>query len=106
MSRRRVVRAVVTEADNSTRTIAPAGRDAQTLTALVYAGPIGITALDIAHWAVRLSHYIFKLRHVYGLDIAMVEEMHGGDYPGRHGRYVLRSQVRLIAIDDEHGRAA
>lgn len=33
------------------------------------------------------------LRRRHGLDIEMVEETHGGDFPGRHGRYFLRSTV-------------
>lgn len=93
---RKVVPAIVTEPDGTERYIAPVGRDGQTLEAAVKAEAKGFTALDLAHWAVRLSHYVYKLRKVYGLHIDMVEEPHGGEYPGKHGRYFLRSQVRLV----------
>ena len=85
------------------REIQVVGRFAQTLRALVEAGPKGVTALDLAHWAVRLSHYVWVLRRRHGLHIDMVEERHGGDYPGKHGRYFLRSQIRLIDADDGTG---
>ena len=78
------------------RTIKPVGRDAQTLQALIEAGPRGVTSQDVGGWAVRLSHYVFKLRSVYGLSIETREETHGGPYPGKHGRYFLRSRVRLL----------
>lgn len=81
------------------RAIEPVGRDAQTLVELVKAGAKGITSQDVGGWAVRLSHYVFKLRTVYGLTIETVEEKHGGAYPGKHGRYFLRSLVRLL--DDQ-----
>lgn len=72
------------------------GRFAQTLDALVKAGEKGITALDIAHWAIRLSHYIYILRKDFYLQIDMVEEPHGGPFPGRHGRYTLKTKCTPI----------
>ena len=92
------LRATVRDGDGlfDQRVIEPIGRDAQTLQALMDAGPIGITAQDVGGWAVRLSHYIFKLRTVYEIDIETIEERHGGEYPGKHGRYTLRSDVRLV----------
>ncbi len=78
------------------RQIEPVGRDAQTLQALIDAGPVGITSQDVGGWAVRLSHYVFKLRSVYGLNIETIEENHGGNWPGKHGRYILRSDVVLM----------
>jgi hypothetical protein len=71
------------------------GQEARTLRALVAAGSAGITSLDIATWALRTSHYIFKLRG-YGLVIEMERENHAGPVPGLHGRYHLRSRVELI----------
>ena len=109
MGKRQILRAAVIEANldypllSSRREIEVVGRFAQTLRALVEAGPKGVTALDLAHWAVRLSHYVWVLRHRHGLHIDMVEDRHGGDYPGKHGRYFLRSQIRLIDADDGTG---
>ncbi|MCH7832931.1 MAG: hypothetical protein IIC55_08685 [Proteobacteria bacterium] len=121
MGSRQKLRAVVIEANpefpllSERREIQVVGRFAQTLRALVEAGPKGVTALDLAHWAVRLSHYVWVLRHRHGLHIDMIEEAHGGDYPGKHGRYFLRTTVELIDAGDGgpvvdtttcHGRAA
>lgn len=39
--------------------------------------------------------YIHKAKRVYGLDIESITEMHGGEYAGKHARYVLRSKVRF-----------
>ena len=87
---REIKRYVVAEPGGS-KTIALTGRFSQTLDALIAAGDRGITALDIAHWAVRLSHYIYILRKKHGLTIEMLEEEHGGEFPGRHGRYTLKT---------------
>ncbi|PEQ10655.1 hypothetical protein B2G71_20925 [Novosphingobium sp. PC22D] len=71
------------------------GQTARTLVALVEAGEAGVTALEIASWAFRLSHYIMVLRHRHRLAIPMIWEAHEG---GNHGRYVLRSTVTIIEI--------
>jgi hypothetical protein len=63
---------------------------------LVEAGPNGITALEMSNWALMLGHYVWELRHKYGLDIKTIDEAHGGDFPGHHGRYFLRSQVEIL----------
>ena len=102
MGKRQTLRAAVIEANlnypllSERREIEVTGRFAQTLKALVDTGEKGVTALDLAHWAVRHSHYIWVLRRKHGLNIATFEESHGGDYPGRHGRYVLKSTVEII----------
>ena len=104
MGKRQTLKATVIEANpdypllTERREIEVTGRIGQTLKALVAAGPKGVTALDLANWAVRLSHYIWVLRRRHGLDIATFEESHGGDYPGRHGKYVLKSTVQLIDV--------
>ena len=92
------LRALVRDGEGlfDTRKIEPVGRDAQTLAELVKAGSKGITSQDVGGWAVRLSHYVFKLRKTYGLEISMTEETHGGEFPGKHGRYRLLSDVRLL----------
>jgi hypothetical protein len=73
------------------RTITPRGRDAWALGELISARADGCT--PITHVGPRWSHYIWKLRTVYGLAIESVEEQHGGEFAGRHVRYVLRSRV-------------
>jgi hypothetical protein len=84
--------------DGARRVIGCVGRFAQTLRALVRAGPDGITALDLSSWALRLSHYVFRLRRDHQLNILTVRETHGGPYPGRHGRYVLLDRVHIFEL--------
>lgn len=73
------------------------GREAQTIQLLVMNGAAGISSLH--HPGIRLSHYIFKLRG-YGILIETVNTPHGGDFPGHHAVYVLRSEIEIIeAID-------
>ncbi len=79
------------------------GRDGQTLLRLVRAGEAGITTLE--NPAPRLSHYIFKLRRM-GLDIETQDEAHGGIFAGVHGRYRLRSKVRVVDINGAESEAA
>lgn len=69
------------------------GQFARTLLALIDAGPKGVTALDLASWAFRLSHYVLILRHKHGLSIITQWEAHEG---GKHARYVLRSSVTIL----------
>jgi len=72
------------------------GQEARTLEALHQAGTRGVTALDVSNtWALRLSHYVFKLRK-RGLAIDTERERHHGPVPGTHGRYVLRSNIQII----------
>lgn len=90
------LRAEVVEPDGLVRRFSVVGRFAQTLDALVKAGASGITGQEVGGWAVRLSHYIFRLRHDHGLMIDMALEQHGGTFPGQHGRYRLLSRVRIV----------
>jgi hypothetical protein len=94
----------VTEGED-VRTIYPAGRDAWALASMLSAGVSGCTPID--HVGPRWSHYIWKLRTVYGLAIESVEEQHGGEFSGRHVRYVLRSRVVFADPADaaRHGAA-
>lgn len=71
------------------------GQTPRTLLALVKAGAAGVTALEVASWAFRLSHYVMALRHRHRLAIPMQWEAHEG---GKHGRYVLRSTVTIIEV--------
>ena len=68
------------------------GQVAKALSALVAAGTRGVTALEVNSWAYRLGAYVHSLRHDCGLAIETVREPHEG---GWHGRYVLRSPVKL-----------
>ena len=70
------------------------GQNAKTLLALVKAGATGVTALEVAAWAFRLSHYVLILRRRHDLSIETLMEGHEG---GKHARYVLRSSVTILA---------
>ena len=84
------------------RTITPRGRDAWALGELIAARADGCT--PITHVGPRWSHYIWKLRTVYGLAIESVEEQHGGEFSGRHVRYVLKSRVQFADPADDGRR--
>lgn len=75
------------------------GRVRWALDRLRNAGRAGCT--PITEPAPRWSAYVFELRAL-GVDIETVREEHGGDYPGHHARYVLRSAVSRIT---ERGQA-
>lgn len=66
------------------------GRDRWALEELRKAGLDGITSYT--NPAPRLSAYIHNLREL-GVEIETITEPHDGDFPGHHGRYVLRSGV-------------
>ncbi|MGR3539939.1 MAG: winged helix domain-containing protein [Hasllibacter sp.] len=70
--------------------ICPKGRVRWALECLLKAGAKGCTPITMP--GPRWSDYVFKLRAM-GVDIETVHEDHGGDFPGHHGRYVLRSRV-------------
>ena len=68
------------------------GRPLWTLQQIVRAGARGVTPIERP--APRWSHCVHQLRAI-GLDIETIREEHGGDFPGHHGRYVLRSPVAI-----------
>ena len=70
------------------------GRDAWALQKLIDAGDLGVTPLDTP--GPRWSGYVHKLRKA-GLVVETIHEMHGGPFPGRHARYVLRSQASILS---------
>ena len=74
------------------------GREAQTLIALVDAGPRGITSIVTfrAGWAARLSAYIFDLKKM-GVPIEATRESHDG---GSHARYRLAAHVEILHRSD------
>ena len=76
---------------DDTRIISLKGRDRWTLEMLMQAGEHGLTAMELN--GPRVHAYVFDLRHEHGLTIITENEMHEGDFPGRHGRYFLLSNV-------------
>jgi len=80
------------EGRDGTRRIELKGRDLWALCQLVEAGPRGCTPID--NPGPRWSAYVFNLRRA-GLDIETAHMGHKGAFPGTHGRYVLRSSVRI-----------
>jgi hypothetical protein len=85
---------LVHEADGSTRVIRPVGRDAWMLGKLIAVGARGCTTLEQP--APRTSHYIWKLRHTFGLNISSEEEAHDGPFAGHHARYRLEQRVEFL----------
>ena len=81
-------------------TIRVNGREAWTLRRLIDAGAKGISGFD--QIGPRLSAYIFDLKRL-GFSIETQHEKHGGQFPGNHARYVLRSAVEVL---EETKRAA
>jgi len=69
------------------------GRDAWALLQLAIAGERGCTPID--NPAPRWSAYIHNLRGM-GIEIETVHEPRGGAFRGTHGRYVLRSKIRIM----------
>lgn len=65
-------------------------RTAWALDVLRKAGDRGIKPLE--HPAPRWSAYVATLR-AHGIEIDSVREKHAGEFPGHHGRYVLRLKV-------------
>lgn len=76
---------------------AAVGREAETLVALVQAGPRGITSLEAfrAGWAVRLAAYVHDLR-LMGVAIRTAREAHPG---GSHARYSLEASIDLLSSE-------
>jgi len=70
--------------------IVVSGRDQWALEQLHKAKAKGCTPID--NPAPRWSAYVFNLREL-GVEIETITEPHEGDFPGHHGRYVLRSRV-------------
>jgi hypothetical protein len=69
------------------------GREAWALRMLIAAGEQGCTPIN--HPGPRWSGYVHDLRKL-GFVIETVRERHGGEFPGQHARYVLRSPVVIL----------
>ena len=102
MSVRVGFRAFIVHDEDGTREIRVCGRFRWTLERLIEAGDKGCTPIEQP--APRWSHYVWILRHEHGLNIETLEEKHGGPFPGRHARYVLRDRVN--ACPDSTAREA
>ncbi|NRP25268.1 hypothetical protein XMM379_001963 [Aliiroseovarius sp. xm-m-379] len=72
-------------------TIEAKGRNAWALNRLIAAGATGVTPTEEPAGP-RWSSYIFNLRKM-GVPIETLTEIHDGQFPGKHGRYVLRAGV-------------
>lgn len=70
------------------------GREAWALDQLLTAGQRGVT--PITHVGPRWSEYIRRLRG-RGIDIETIHEGHRGAFAGRHGRYLLKSTIEVLA---------
>jgi hypothetical protein len=81
------------DTDNGPHRMTFEGREAWALGQMIAAGDRGVT--PIHRPAPRWSHYIHMLRKA-GLDIETIHEPHGGPFSGHHGRYVLRTPVKLL----------
>jgi hypothetical protein len=69
------------------------GRQAWALNELLAAGETGCTPITTP--GPRWSDYVFKLRRD-GVSVETVDEPNGGNFSGRHAKYIVRSSVRLI----------
>lgn len=74
------------------------GRDAWALQQLRAANDNGCTPID--HPGPRWSGYVHKLRKA-GLVIDTIRERHGGPFAGDHARYVLRTNITILEIEDD-----
>jgi len=79
--------------DNDPVDLIAVGRDGWALSQLLNAGETGLTTLQ--NPAPRWSHYVYKLRRM-GVNIATINEKHGGPYSGTHARYILQSKIRVL----------
>lgn len=84
-------------ADPSGNVLQFSGRTAWALRELLSAGKKGCTPIEYP--GPRWSAYIRNLREA-GIDITTIFERHGGVFPGNHGRYVLRSTLRIIECEN------
>lgn len=65
---------------------------------LLAAGGEGITTVDYP--GVRVGDAIHKLRKA-GVVIETKYERHSGEFEGSHGRYVLRSKINQLPIEQD-----
>ena len=75
------------------------GRDVWALLELQKGGEAGCSI--ISQPGPRWTAYVHALRNERGLAIETKTERHGGQFPGHHARYVLRSAVEILSRSDE-----
>ena len=97
MTTRRIVVELHDGAD-APRRVEVHGREAWALSELLTAGQNGATPIDRP--GPRWSSYVHKLRR-RGFAIETLRESHGGPFPGSHARYLLRSKIQILEIEDE-----
>ena len=73
------------------------GRVAWAIRELIAAGARGCTPIDEP--GPRWSDYIRKAR-LAGVDIETIHEAHAGPYSGHHARYVLRSPIEILEVEE------
>jgi hypothetical protein len=91
------VRAIKVQRYDNGETLSFVGRAAWALAKLATAGRNGCTPID--HPGPRWSHYTWLLRKA-GLDVETIHEGHGGPYTGHHARYVLKTALHVLAIEE------
>jgi hypothetical protein len=74
------------------------GRDAWALLELCRSGLQGCTTNESP--GPRWSAYIFNLKRKHGLHIETLHEVHRGQFPGSHARYILRSRIEIVSQSD------
>ena len=79
--------------DDAVSTVSVRGREAWALMALMAAGEDGCTPIN--NPGPRWSGYVLDLRRL-GFVVETVRERHGGEFPGHHARYVLRSPIFVL----------
>lgn len=103
LPRRRNPRTLFVHAEGPNGRFYVTGQTGRALLALIGAGEAGQTSNEVASWGYRLAGYVHDLRRLYGLEIEMLKEAHPG---GWHGRYVLRSPVHVLAVQQVAGGRA
>lgn len=91
------VRQITIRRYDTGETLSFAGRAAWALAQLATAGSEGCT--PITHPGPRWSHYTWLLRKA-GLNVETIHESHDGPYSGHHARYVLKTPVHVLAIEE------
>ncbi len=92
MSKQQEITAYIID-NNGERPVKLAGRFGWALEKLAGAGVKGLTTAELPA-GIRWSHYVFILRRD-GFVIDMRREQHAEPFVGNHGRYTLRSRVRI-----------
>jgi len=71
---------------------------------LMEVGAKGLTGADLPP-GTAWNRYVHELRRL-GFNIECIHERHGGEFPGTHGRFRLRSLCTILNDDIEHEAVA